>query len=60
MKLTAKLTLTLALVAGFITTTYAGPSNWPPAYPTRSDPMTYYRMNAMIAAKQATSGASIG
>ena len=35
MKLTTKLTLTLALVAGFVTTTYAGPSNWPPAYPTR-------------------------
>lgn len=32
----------------------------PPAYQTRSDPTTYYRMNAMIAAKHATSGASIG
>jgi uncharacterized protein YabN with tetrapyrrole methylase and pyrophosphatase domain len=32
----------------------------PPAHPTRSDPTTYYRMNAMIAARNATSGASIG
>jgi uncharacterized protein YabN with tetrapyrrole methylase and pyrophosphatase domain len=32
----------------------------PPAYPTRSDPMTYYRMNAMIAANRAMSGAAIG
>lgn len=32
----------------------------PPAYQTRSDATTYYRMNAMIAAKNATSGASIG
>lgn len=32
----------------------------PPAYPTRSDPTTYYRMNAMIAAKKAMSGAAIG
>jgi uncharacterized protein YabN with tetrapyrrole methylase and pyrophosphatase domain len=33
----------------------------PPAYPTRSDATTYYRMNAMIAAsKTATSGASVG
>ncbi len=33
----------------------------PPAYPTRSDAVTYYRMNAMIAAnKAATSGATIG
>jgi uncharacterized protein YabN with tetrapyrrole methylase and pyrophosphatase domain len=32
----------------------------PPAHPTRSDAMTYYRMNAMIAAKNATSAASIG
>jgi hypothetical protein len=32
----------------------------PPAHPTRSDPTTYYRMNAMIAAKHAASGMSIG
>ena len=32
----------------------------PPAYPSRSDPTTYYRMNAMIAAKNAMSGAAIG
>jgi uncharacterized protein YabN with tetrapyrrole methylase and pyrophosphatase domain len=32
----------------------------PPAHPTRSDPTTYYRMNAMIAARNAVSGASIG
>lgn len=32
----------------------------PPAYPTWSDPTTYYRMNAMIAAKKAMSGAMIG
>jgi uncharacterized protein YabN with tetrapyrrole methylase and pyrophosphatase domain len=32
----------------------------PPAYPTQSDSMTYYRMNAMIAANRAMSGAAIG
>ena len=32
----------------------------PPAYQSSSDPMTYYRMNAMIAASKATSGAAIG
>jgi Tetrapyrrole (Corrin/Porphyrin) Methylases len=32
----------------------------PPAYPTRSDGATYYRMNAMIAANKAMSGAAIG
>jgi uncharacterized protein YabN with tetrapyrrole methylase and pyrophosphatase domain len=32
----------------------------PPAYATQSDPMTYYRMNAMIAANRAMSGAAIG
>ncbi|WP_315838119.1 SAM-dependent methyltransferase [Bradyrhizobium prioriisuperbiae] len=32
----------------------------PPAYATRSDMTTYYRMNAMIAATKATSGAAIG
>lgn len=32
----------------------------PPAYASRSDPTIYYRMNAMIAAKKAMSGAAIG
>lgn len=32
----------------------------PPAYPTRSDPTTYYRMNAMIAASKAASGQVVG
>lgn len=32
----------------------------PPAYPTRSDPTTYYRMNAMIAASKAASGQAVG
>lgn len=32
----------------------------PPAYPTTSDPVTYYRMNAMIAAAKGASGAAIG
>lgn len=32
----------------------------PPAYQSRSDPMIYYRMNAMIAAGKAMSGAAIG
>jgi hypothetical protein len=32
----------------------------PPAYPSRSDPTMYYRMNAMIASNKATSGAAIG
>lgn len=32
----------------------------PPAYASRSDPTTYYRMNAMIAANKAMSGAAIG
>jgi Tetrapyrrole (Corrin/Porphyrin) Methylases len=32
----------------------------PPAYPSRSDPTTYYRMNALIAANKAASGAAIG
>ncbi len=32
----------------------------PPAYPTRSDATTYYRMNAMIAANKATSPVPIG
>ena len=27
--------LTAAIFAAFISTTYAGPSNWPPNYPTR-------------------------
>jgi hypothetical protein len=32
----------------------------PPAYPTSSDPMLNYRMNAMIAANKAASGSAIG
>jgi Tetrapyrrole (Corrin/Porphyrin) Methylases len=32
----------------------------PPACPTRSDPMTYYRMNAMIAASAAAQGFASG
>lgn len=32
----------------------------PPAYPSRSDPTIYYRMNAMIAARKSMSGAAIG
>ncbi|WP_293900312.1 SAM-dependent methyltransferase [Phenylobacterium sp.] len=32
----------------------------PPAYASSSDPTTYYRMNAMIAANKAASGAAIG
>jgi hypothetical protein len=32
----------------------------PPAYPSTSDPIIYYRMNAMIAASKAGAGASIG
>jgi hypothetical protein len=32
----------------------------PPAYPSTSDPMIYYRMTAMIAASKAGSGASTG
>jgi uncharacterized protein YabN with tetrapyrrole methylase and pyrophosphatase domain len=32
----------------------------PPAYQSRSDPTTYYRMNAMIAANKGATGAAIG
>ncbi|MDE2094265.1 MAG: hypothetical protein KGL99_14115 [Burkholderiales bacterium] len=32
----------------------------PPAYQSTSDPTTYYRMNAMIAANKAATGAAIG
>ena len=32
----------------------------PPAYASSSDPMTYYRMNAMIAANKAASGPAVG